>query len=131
MSKPEGKGGLGEAVGQVGARLIEGLQLRLELAGLELGEEKDRLLAALIGALVATVLVFVGLLTLNILIAFLFWEQRVLVFSVLTAVYLGGGVLLGIGVRSRIKSAPRPFAATIEELRKDAGALRSKDRGGS
>ncbi len=107
----------------LGGRLLEGLEARLALFGFELGEERDRLLATLVTVLVAVVLLFVGLLSLNILLVLVFWEQRVLVAGGLALVYLvlGGG--LGLVARARLKNAPQPFATTLEELRKDADSF--------
>jgi len=106
-------------------RLMEGIEARIALAGFEFGEERDRLVAAFVAVLVAVVLVFVGLLTLNVLLVLVFWEQRVLVTGLLTAGYLLTGLALVLSARSRIVNAPQPFAATLEELRKDAETFRS------
>lgn len=113
-----------ESATRIGSRLLEALQYRLELFGLELSEEKLRILGALVAAGVATVLLFVGLLCLNVLVALLFLDNLRTVFVVLSAVYLGGGALLAAIVWYRVKNGPQPFAATLEELRKDASTFR-------
>lgn len=108
----------------LGGRLIEGLEARIALLGFELGEERDRFLATVVTALVAVVLLFVGLLVVNALLVLLFWEQRVAVAGVLALLYVGAAVALGLTARSRLRNAPQPFAATLEELSKDADAFR-------
>jgi len=111
--------------GGLGNRLLEGLETRFELFGFELGEERDRLLATIVAALVAVVFLFAGLLSLNVVLVMAFWEQRLLVSLIMAVVYLGLGIGLGLTARSRIRNAPQPFTSTLEELRKDAEAFRS------
>ena len=111
------------------SRLLEGVEARLALLGFELGEERDRFLASIVGAIVAAILVFVGLLTANFLLVLMFWDQRILVAGCLVAGYLLGGLALAATIRARLRDAPQPFAATLDELRKDADACR--DLGGS
>ncbi len=110
----------------LGNRLLEALETRFELFGFELSEERDRMLATLVAALVAVVFLFAGLLSLNIVLVLAFWEQRLLVCVVLAVAYLGVGVGLGLAARSRVRNAAPPFAATLDELRKDAEAFRSR-----
>ena len=71
------------------------------------------------------VLLFAGLLSLNVVLVMAFWEQRLLVSLILAVVYLGGAIGLGLAANSRIRNAPQPFASTLDELRKDAAAFRS------
>jgi uncharacterized membrane protein YqjE len=111
---------------RIGSRLLDSLHHRLELFGIELTEEKERLLVALVGAIVAATSIFVGFLSLNALLAFLFWEQRVPLFAGLTLLYLGGGILLALVTKSRVVNGPAPFAATMEELQRDAKTFRSE-----
>lgn len=109
-----------------GSRVVEALEHRIELFGIELTEEKLRLLVILVSSIVAALAIFVGFLTLNVLLAFLFWDQRVPLFGALTALYLGGGIVLALIVRSKIVAGGTPFAMTIEELRKDARMFRQE-----
>lgn len=109
-----------------GSRVVDALEHRLELFGIELTEEKLRLLGLLVGSIVAALAMFVGFLTLNVLLAFLFWEQRVPLFGALTALYLGGGIVLALVIRSKVLGGPPPFAMTIEELKRDARMFRKE-----
>ncbi len=115
--------------GGLGNRFLEALETRFELFGFELGEERDRLLATIVAALVAVVFLFAGLLSLNVVLVMAFWEQRLLVSLIMAVVYLALGIGLGLTARSRVRNAPQPFTSTLEELRKDAEAFRSS--GGS
>ncbi len=108
------------------SRLFEAVETRLELFGFELGEERDRLLSTLVVVVVAGVFFFVGLLALNIVLVLAFWPQRLLVAALLAATYLLIGVGLGLSARNRLRTAPPPFADTIEELRKDAETFRGE-----
>lgn len=111
--------------GGLGSRLLEALETRFELFGFELGEERDRLLATIVAALVAVVFLFAGLLSLNVVLVLAFWEQRLLVSAVMAVTYLGVGIGLSLTARNRVRNAPQPFTSTLDELRKDADAFRS------
>ena len=115
-----------KAASRVSSRVLEAVQHRLELFGIELNEEKLRLLGVLISAIVASLSMFVGFICLNILLAFLFWDQRVPLFVGLTLLYLGGGIVLALVVRSKVVNGPPPFAATLEELQRDARMFSSE-----
>lgn len=124
MSPAAARSKAGETASRFGSRVVDAAQHRLDLLGIELGEELQRLLGLMIGTAVTVSALFVGFMCLNLLLGLLFWEQRVIVFGVLTALYLGGGVGLALWMRHRILHGTPPFAATIEELRRDAAALR-------
>lgn len=128
MSPAAGKAGkVGDTASRFGSRLVEAAQHRLDLLGIEFGEELERVLGLVLGTAITVSSLFVGFMCLNVLLALLFWEQRVLVFSVLTGVYLGGAVVLALVMWSRVRNGAPPFAATIEELRQDAASLRGSD----
>lgn len=115
---------VGESASRFGSRLVDAAQHRLDLFGIELSEELERLLGLMIGTAVTVAALFVGFMCLNLLLGLLFWEQRVIVFGALTALYLGGGIGLALWMRHRIRHGTPPFAATIDELRRDAASLR-------
>ena len=111
--------------GGLGNRLLEAVETRVDLFGFELAEERDRMLVTIVAALVAVVLLFAGLLSLNVVLVMAFWEQRLLVSVILAVVYLGGALGLGLMAANRMSNAQQPFESTLEELRKDAAAFRS------
>lgn len=122
MSPAAGK--VGETASRFGSRLVDAAQHRLDLLGIEFSGELERLFGLMIGTAVTVSALFVGLMSLNVLLAMLFWEQRVMVFGVLTAIYLGGGLGLALWMRHGVRHGTPPFAATIEELRRDAASMR-------
>lgn len=112
-------------VGRARDRLLETVELRLELFGLELREEKDRLFAILFGAMAAALSLFMAFFSLNLLLVVALWEQRVLTAAVLLAVYLPGAILIGLWIRHRIRQASVPFAESLRQLREDREMFRS------
>ncbi|MDQ7006310.1 MAG: phage holin family protein [Acidobacteriota bacterium] len=105
------------------ARVAEGLQLRLELLGVELQEEKQRLAATLLLAVGAAGVGVSAWLTVHLLVVLVFWEQRVIA----CAAMLGADLLLAAGLalalRRRLKGAAPPFSASVAELRRDRQRL--------
>jgi len=113
--------GLRDSLGGIASGLAGLAGTRLELFGLELAEEKSRLCRAAAMALAATICLILALLVFSLLVAALFWptEHRYVALGVLAAVYAVAGLALLAGARRALKSGP-PFAATLEELRRDA-----------
>ena len=106
------------------ARLSESLvglaRTRLELAGVEFVEERERLLlriALLVGGVVVVALaaLFTGL-----FVVALFWDtHRLGAIAVVALLYALGGALM-IGRSKAIgREGPSPFAATFAEIEKD------------
>ena len=118
--EPPRQPGLKGALVRVGESAFSLLRTRAELAGIELVEERERLLlrgALLIGGaiVIAFAALFVGL----FLIA-LFWETHLLeAIAAVTLLYVIGGALLIAKSRAIGRNAPAPFAATLAELEKD------------
>ena len=111
----------------IGARLLEGVEARLALMRYVIVHVRARLLLTLVAVLVAAVLLLAGLASAHVLLVLVFWEQRVLVATLVTGVYLGVGVVVALLARSRLRNAPQPFATTLEELRRDAEELRTPE----
>ena len=118
--EPPRQAGLKGALVRVGESAIGLLRTRAELAGVELVEERERLLvrvALLIGGaiVIAFAALFVGL----FLIA-LFWETYLLqAIAGVTLLYAIAGALMIAKSRSIGRKAPAPFAATLAEIEKD------------
>jgi len=100
-------------------------QSRLELAGIELADERDRLLwIAGLGLLGAGSLA-VAMVALTILIAVAFWDlARLPALIVITLVWLGLGLFLLWRCRALLRAAPAPMSLTLAELRRDLETLR-------
>jgi uncharacterized membrane protein YqjE len=105
--------------------LLELVETRLELVGadLELQAERLRLVAVLLlgGVLfLALALVFVSVLAIAA-----FWDTyRLAAIAAVAALHLAAGIGCLLWLRRLVRSGPRPFDATIAELRQDIARLR-------
>jgi uncharacterized membrane protein YqjE len=101
-------------------------QNRLELAAIELNEEKCRLLEVLFLGAAFFFLGMVALLLFTVTIVILFWEKAGIAllvgFSVFYLVSAGTALALMI---SKIKGWPQSFAHTLGEIKKDTECLRT------
>lgn len=126
-----GQGEQPQGIGAAWQRLLSHggalLQSRIELAAIELGEERQRLQTLLLLGLVA---VFFGLLalgSLTALLVILFWNLgHWQVLTVLTLLYAGVAIYCIDRLRRAVRNAPPPFAATRAELSKDSAAWRAR-----
>jgi len=100
-------------------------QARLELAGIELADERDRLIRIAAFGLLGAFALAVSLVALTILVAVAFWDgARLPALIAITLVWMG----LGFGALWRAQHiarvAPLPMSLTLAELRRDLEALR-------
>jgi uncharacterized membrane protein YqjE len=101
------------------------LQTRLELIGIELAEEKDRLLSVLFAGLAAMMFATMALITLTVLVAAAFWETyRWQSLAILTAAYAIGAILCLLKARAGVRRAPLIFEETLAEFEKDRAIFR-------
>ena len=101
---------------------------RLELLTLEAQEEKDRLLDLVFRAALILVLSWMALVCATATLVVAFWDQHpVTVLVVVTLAYGGAAALLALSLRRRLRQASRPFAGTLEELRKDRECFGTKN----
>ncbi|CAB3638719.1 phage holin family protein [Paraburkholderia rhynchosiae] len=101
------------------------LQTRLELIGIELAEEKDRLLSVLFLGLAAMMLTTMALIALTALIAIAFWDTyRWQALAGITIVYAIAGLVCALKARSGLRNAPLVFEDTIAEFEKDRDVFR-------
>ncbi|MVW79550.1 phage holin family protein [Bordetella sp. 02P26C-1] len=117
--------GLRTSVSGVASSLIGLLRTRLELLALEAAEEKTRLVKVLGMAFAALLFVTLAVLVFTVMVAVAFWptENRYMALGVLAAVYAVLGIGLLLALRRQLLFGPVPFAATIEELGRDADLL--------
>lgn len=108
------------------------LHNRLELLGVELAEERVRLISLLAYGAAAFLCIAAGLVFLAILLTVMLWDsQRLLALGVFSALFLGaGGVCLALAM-SRARAGSKLFSGSLAELRKDRDALSARDGGGS
>lgn len=101
------------------------LQTRLELIGIELAEEKDRLLMVLFMGLAAMMLATMALLALTVLIVIAFWDTyRWQALAGITIFYVIAAIVCGVKARSGLRNAPMIFEATLHEFQKDRELFR-------
>ena len=112
---------LRQAVGGLAATLLSILRTRFELFALEAAEQKSNVLVLLGLALGALVFLLLALLVFTATVAVYFWptEDRYVALAILAFVYFAIGLGLVVAVRSRLVNRPAPFAATLDELRRD------------
>lgn len=117
--------GLRKSVFGVASSLVGLMRTRLELLALEAAGEKSRLLKLLGMAFAALLFLTLAVLVFTITVAVAFWptEDRYLALGLLAALYLVVGVVLLLVVRHGLLYGPPPFAATLEELGRDAELL--------
>jgi len=101
------------------------LSTRLELFALEAAEEKSRLIKLLGLAFAALLFITLAMLVFSVTIAVAFWptENRYMALGLLAACYALIGIVSLWAVRRQLLFGPTPFAATIEELGRDADML--------
>lgn len=112
---------LRQAVGGLAATFLSILRTRFELFLLEASEQKANVLALLGLAFGALIFLTLALLVFTVTVAVYFWptEDRYVALAILAFIYFVIGIGLLVAVRSRLVNGPPPFAATIEELRRD------------
>src|SRR3954465_9602735 len=99
---------------------------RLELLAVELHEEKFRLIQIFIWI---SAIVFLGILSMvfvSFAIVVLLWETaRITAICSLAGAYSIGLVATVMGFRRYLQRQPKPFAATLGELRQDRECIRT------
>lgn len=100
------------------------LHNRLELFGVELAEERARLVSLLAYGAAAFLCLSAGLIFLAVFLTVLLWENnRLLALGVFSALFLGAGVASLTLAMGLVRSGSRLFSASLAELRKDRDAL--------
>ncbi len=124
--------GQSEGLGTAWQRLLSSggamFRSRLELAGIELAEERQRLLWLLLMGLFAVLFGLLALGSLTALLVVLFWDVvgRWQTLAVLFLLYAGITGYCVFRLRAAVQNAPTPFAATRAELEKDCATWRAR-----
>lgn len=128
MSTSAPSGGLLASLRQMLGTLLEIGQVRLELLGTELEQEKLRVFDALLLAGVGLMLLSVGALLLCGFVLMLFAEgHRLAALGVLTLAFLAGGILMMRAGGHRLRSAGGMLRATLAEIAQDRSALAPRE----
>ena len=102
------------------------LHNRLELLGVELAEERVRLMSMLAYGGAAFLCIATGLIFFAIFLTVLLWDHsRLLALGVFSALFLGAGIASLTLVMSLSRSGSKLFSASLAELRRDREALTS------
>jgi uncharacterized membrane protein YqjE len=113
------------AARRLSASLIEGLQLRLDLLALELGEERRRLSQLVFSTLALSLALFMVFLCINAALLILFWEDhRIPIALGMCGFYGALAAVLGLVIVRRIRRGAGALATTREVLEKDRQTLR-------
>src|SRR5688572_29508121 len=123
----EGRGGgLFELVKSLGRSAVQALHTRLDLLSTELKEEQARVTEVLVIAVLAMLCVFLAIVFAAFFVVAMFWDTpyRLWVIALIAVALAGAAAALWSDFRRRITARPRPFEATLEELRADIEHLR-------
>jgi len=123
---------LRHSVGDIVTTVLSMARTRLELFTLEATLEKSRLVRVLCMAFGALVFATLALLVFSVAVTLYFWptDERYLAMGVLALIYAVIGAGLFIAVWRGVVNSPAPFAATLDELKRDialADRLREPD----
>ena len=129
MANPQAPG-LVNSLRSLGPALLSLLRTRLELFGVELAEEKSRVVTLAVLGAAGALCAAMALLLVNFLVIAFFWEQRIAAVLALLAVYGIAALALLLTLKSKLAAHPMVFEATVDELKKDLTALRGQSEGG-
>lgn len=121
--------GLSGAAARLGASLLGLVRTRLELASVELAEERDRIQHQLTALIAAIAMFLFALLFAATWVIVYFWDtSRLTAIAVIAIVFALAGAALLMLRSQAARVAPMPFAATIAEFERDRAALAGRDR---
>ena len=110
---------------RLGASLLTLGRIRLELLAIEAQEEKERVAALLLWAVLAALLAGFGVLMLVVLVTVAFWdEHRLLALGLGSAVLIAAAAVAVRKMKSLVALPTTLFQSSIAELRADADGLR-------
>ena len=119
-----GREGLFVSLKNLVATLLAIGKTRAELLVNELEEEKFRLMSLWAKAIGAAWLFVLGIIMVVCCVAAAFWEQRVLVFGLAAALFIGSGILIFISLRRQMAQPSKIFRGSLAELEADMAQLR-------
>ncbi|MDP3762305.1 MAG: phage holin family protein [Ramlibacter sp.] len=128
MSEPAPQGRLFASLRQMLATMVEIAQVRVQLLGNELEQEKLRIAGGLLLAGIGVMLLSVGTVLLCAFVLMLFAEgYRLAALAVLTLAFLAGGVLVIRAGGQKLRSPGGMFEATLAELADDHSQLAPRE----
>jgi len=125
MTDSTGSAGIFASVKNLAATLVAIGRTRLELLGNEIAVEKRRFLGLLLLSQALMFCLALGVMLLVALVAFLFWDQRLLVVAIMATFFLGLAGYFYMAVQ-RLLHPPEPvFASSLAELEEDLRQLKA------
>ena len=122
--EPYPSGGLKATATQAANSALSLLRTRLELASIELAEERERLYVRLALMFAAVLLMVFGVLGVGVLVAVYFWDTyRIAAILVPTLLCMAVGAVLMGKSKALGLAGGLPFAATLAEFDKDRAAF--------
>jgi len=114
-----------ESLRNLAGSVVAMAQTRLELASVELAEERTRLIKVALLACFGLVFFGLALVTLTVLIAIVFWDTyRWQALGALVAIDILACAICLLAARRTLRTAPQLFEATLAEIDKDREVLR-------
>jgi uncharacterized membrane protein YqjE len=118
--------GLFESLKSLSVSLVGIVHTRLELLSTDVAEEREQLTSFLVLVLVALGCLGLGVVLMALLIVVVFWEShRLVALAGLAGLFLTAGAGLGWFALHRVRTKPRLFEASLNELSKDRQQLSS------
>lgn len=112
--------GQASSLSQIASSVLSIAKTRLEIFGIELAEEKERVLATLLLSLVALMVGMLALVSVTALIVILFWDSyRWQPLAILSAIYVLIAAFCLLRVKNAVNDAPPPFETTRAEFEND------------
>jgi uncharacterized membrane protein YqjE len=119
--------GIMESVRSFLATWVAVLKTRVEIISVEIEEQREWIEQLILLAVAALFCLSLGLILLTLFFVVLFWETgRLWVLGGFAVLYLGGGGLLWLLLRQKLRAKPKLFSATAAELGKDYAALQPR-----
>ena len=123
-----GPRGVFESLRKIGDSGVALLQNRLELLGLEIHEQKERLVKVLLLAIGMLFLGNMAALVVTVTIVVLAGpEARKPVLIVLSLLYVLATAAAFFGLRKELRGSPPPLSDTVSELKKDRDWINSQE----
>lgn len=122
--------GVFDALRRAAGTALAMLQSRVELATLELGEAGQRLFSAALMAVFGVLMLIAAVVMLTVWVVMLLWDPYgPAVLAAFGVLYLLIAAVLWVAVSVKLRNQPPLLAATLDELRRDAAALRPPSGG--
>ena len=120
MATPGGKAASSLSVRASLRTLLAVAEARAKLAANELEEQALRILEVAVWAAAALLFFAIALVFASLFVILAFWDSnRLLAAGLVAGLFVAGGAISAVMVRSGLAARPKLLAATLAELRKD------------